>query len=262
MIQPKKVQRQSQIEDKVKQHQLDSRKEPVPQIDFYSKADASKLPRRSFLEEDKQNESPGSNGSNKLLTQFKQDISRKKQYAKHNYVSEDHYDKILGGLKKHSGGSSNSSQENQTQNNQGESNQDVLGVGHAPFKSDDESNQSDQASVNSSSQNEEEKKEKQQYQVLKESLRNLQQRANTTLANQQKLMLNNEGQDGQNNLAHNYSMSSGNEDGADGNILQDSNYDDNQGLSASGSDNNNSNSGSARGSFEKKLNIFGSPGAS
>ena len=42
---------------------------------------------------------------------------------------------------------------------------------HAPFKSDDESNQSEQPSLDSSSQNDEEKKEKQQYKVLKESLR-------------------------------------------------------------------------------------------
>jgi hypothetical protein len=108
-------------------------------------------------------------------------MSNKKKYAKHNYVSEDNYDKILNDFKKNSDSGTSSQKEKDEKVIGGGSGhierktatnkKDAMGTCHAPFKSDDESNQSDQPSLNSSSQNDEEKKEKQQYKVLKESLR-------------------------------------------------------------------------------------------
>lgn len=248
-------------------------------MDFYSKgSNVGKSSSQQRYEEDKQNESNESNGSNKVIMQFKQDMSQKNKYAKHNYVSEDNYDKILADFKKNSDSSSQKQRNNQNaMNNSDEDKREVMSNGHAPFKSEDESNQSDQPSMNSSSQNDEEKREKQQYKVLKESLRQLQHRANTTLANQQKLMMGAMGDSGKdqgpgsgaaalttNNYAQNYSVSSGHdEDQGDhiNNIMQDSNYDD-QGLSASGSDNQSSADGQEPPYDAGKYNIFGSPDGS
>lgn len=47
---------------------------------------------------------------------FKQDMSHKKKYAKHNYVSGDNYDKILGEFKKNS--DTSSSQQKRKESNQ------------------------------------------------------------------------------------------------------------------------------------------------
>jgi len=106
-------------------------------------------------------------------------MSGKKKYAKHNYVSEDNYDKILNDFKKNSDSGNSSSQKEKNEKviqsiqprKTNNTKNEVMSNCHAPFKSDDESNQSEQPSLDSSSQNDEEKKEKQQYKVLKESLR-------------------------------------------------------------------------------------------
>ena len=106
-------------------------------------------------------------------------MSGKKKYAKHNYVSEDNYDKILNDFKKNSDSGNSSSQKEKNEKviqsiqprKTNNTKNEIMSNSHAPFKSDDESNQSEQPSLDSSSQNDEEKKEKQQYKVLKESLR-------------------------------------------------------------------------------------------
>lgn len=130
-----------------------NRKDEVVKLDFYQKNNnVAQVKRDTFDdEEEKQNESNDSNGSNKLLVQFKQDMSNKKKYAKHNYVSEDNYDKILNDFKKNSD-SANSSQKEKDEKVIGSSIMDrkttykkqIMTSCHAPFKSDDESNQSDQ----------------------------------------------------------------------------------------------------------------------
>lgn len=112
-----------------------------------------------------------------MLSDFKQAIDRGRgagatavnegskkaaKFPKHNYVQEEHYEKILGGQLAESnvGGGSSSSREDEPRIRGGasqhlqaeeEKKEDLMVAGHAPFKSDDESNQSDQASNHSSS---------------------------------------------------------------------------------------------------------------
>jgi len=117
------------------------------ELNFYdrqNKNEGANSSRNDSLENDQNNSSNDSQKSNKLLKKFTSDG---KQYQKAKYMDfkrEDHYERVL---------------------NQHEDNSDGKRMN---------------TSLSNESQNEEEIKEQHQYQILKQSLRALQERANST----------------------------------------------------------------------------------